>query len=457
MPAPPVGRRRDGGRGGHYRPPRAPRTPVTDPTLSARGRPGLASSLTWVASSVVLSGVLTYAYLALVARAVPAGDYASFGAYWSLALLVGVGVSMPLELEVARLVHLRGGSLPPGTGRAWAVLTAAGLAAVAATAPLLLPVLGGSAGLVAALAAVALLSPAQFLLRGLLLGRGRYGTHGVVLLADAALRVAGVLAVGALVVPAGAADMGWTLVAGIGLAHLPVLAVLLRRGAPAGAADEARHRLALPAVGSLLVGSLCAQALLNAAPVLVTGTSGAGGREAAAAFVAAFTLVRLPLFVAVPLQSALLPTLVDAGVHHGSARRVRRLLAGVAGLAAAAAAVGGLAGPRLVAVVFGERYTPAAADVAVLAGGSVVHLALLVAAPAVVAAGRHRDNAAAWAAGLTVAAVVAAAVPGATAAAAWAFTAGSAAALAWCAVVLSRPGPAAGTGAPVPAAAGDAR
>ncbi|MGY1726606.1 hypothetical protein ACI79J_06510 [Geodermatophilus sp. SYSU D01062] len=413
--------------------------------------------------SVLLSGVMTYAYLALVARAVPAGDYASFGAYWSLALLIGSGLSLPLELEVARLAHLRGGGLPPGAGRACTVLTVAAVAAVAVAAPLLLPVLGGSPGLVAALALVALLSPAQFLLRGLLLGRGRYGVYGTVLIADTALRVAGALAVGALVVPTDAADLGWTLPVAIAVAHLPVLAtVLRRRGSPAASPDGAGPRMALPAVGHLLVGTLCAQALLNAAPVLVTALADAGGRQSAAAFVAAFTLVRLPLFVAVPLQSALVPTLVDAGVHHRSARRtrvLRRSPAAVAALAAGAAVLGWLAGPWLVALVFGDRYTPVAADVAVLAAGSVVHLALLVAAPAVVAAGRHRDSARAWAAGLAVAAGTAAAVAvvDVMAAAAWAFAAGSAAALTWCAVVLVRTGSAAPADADVPTPAGGAR
>ncbi len=425
-----------------------------DPALTARGRRGLAPSLTWVAVSVALSGVLTYVYLALVARAVPPGDYAAFGAYWSLVLVVGSGLFLPLEVEVARLVHVRRGSLPPGTVRACAVLTAAALATVAVGTPLVLPALGGSAGLVAALAAVALVSPAQFLLRGLLLGRGRYGLHGTVLLADAALRVAGVVVVTALVAPAGATDVGWTLVAAIGLAHVPVLAVTLRRRAADGAADPAA-RLTLPAVGSLLAGSVCAQVLLNAAPVLVTGAAGAGERTAAAAFVAAFTLVRLPLFLAVPLQSAVVPALVDAGVEQAGARRarlVRRLLAAVAGLAVVAAALGALIGPALVALVFGARYDASAADVAVLAAGSVTHVGLLLAAQAVVAAGLHRDSALAWAGGLAVAAAVAvgvvAAGGGVPAAAAWAFTAGSAAALLRCAAVLGGRGPA----APVPAA-----
>ncbi|MGY1672936.1 hypothetical protein [Geodermatophilus sp. SYSU D00710] len=409
--------------------------PGRDPTPARAGRRGLLPSLSWVALCVVASGVLVYVYLALVARALPAGEYAGFGTFWSLSLLVGFGLFLPLETETARLVHLGPGHGPPrGTLRAAAVLMLTGLVAIAAAAPVLLPVLG-SPGLVAALAAVCVVSAGQFVLRGLLVGTGGYGRYGGVMLVDAVLRV---LAAGLVVLfasPAGTAALGWTLVVALTLAHLPLLAWQLRRRGPR---THDGPRLLPGALAHLLAGTLCAQALLNAAPVLVT--AGSAERTAAAAFVAAFTLVRLPLFVAVPLQGALLPALVDATSAPAATRvrLVRRLLAAVAGLAGAAAVAGALAGPPVVALVFGARYDPAAADVAVLAAGSVVHLALLVAAQAVVAAGRHRDSALAWAAGLTVAAVVALTVPGATAAAGWAFTAGSGVALAWCIVVLSR-------------------
>ncbi|MGK5113034.1 hypothetical protein [Geodermatophilus sp. CPCC 205506] len=392
--------------------------------------------------------MLTYGYLALVARSLPADEYGWFGAYWSLALVVGFGVFLPLELEVTRLVHRAGGGgLPAGAGTACAVLTGASLAAVLLAGPLLLPALGGHRGLLLALGAVCVVSAGQFLLRGLLLGNGRYGTHGTVLLTDAAARVAGAAAVAALVGPADATAFGWTLVAALVLAHLPLLGWLALRPRPAPPPGARAERLRLPAVGHLAIGTLCAQALLNAAPVLVTGTAGPGEAAAAAAFVAAFTLVRLPLFVAVPLQSALLPTLTDVAARPEPGPRRRMLgglLAGTAALAAVAGVVGALAGPPAVALVFGERYAVAADVVAVLAVGSVLHLGLLVCSQAVVAAGRHRDSALAWASGLVVAAGVAALVPGASARGAWAFAVGTAAALAWCTVALfhHRPQPA---------------
>ncbi|MGY1594126.1 hypothetical protein ACI79D_19280 [Geodermatophilus sp. SYSU D00708] len=396
-----------------------------------------------MAACLAVSGVLTYGYLALPARALPAAEYADFGAYWSLALVVGFGVFLPLEVELTRLLHDRppGGALPRGTLPAAALLTGLSAAVLLAAWPLLSPALGGRVGLLLALLAVCAVSAGQFVLRGLLMARGAAGRYGAVLVADGALRVAGAAAVAALADPPSVEAFGWTLVAALALAHLPLLARLLSTGRRAAGTAAPRPRLALADLGHLVVGALCAQALLNAAPVLVTGAAEPDERAVAAAFVAAFTLVRLPLFVVVPLQSALIRPLAAVGVS-GDRGRLRRLLLGWAGLVAAgagvAAVVGALAGPPVVALLFGPRYVLPGADVAVLAAGSVVHLGLLVTSQALVAGGRHRDSAIGWAVGLVAAAVLFWVVPDLVARAALAFAGGSAAALAWTGSVLFR-------------------
>jgi O-antigen/teichoic acid export membrane protein len=397
-----------------------------------------------MAACLAVSGVLTYVYLALPARALPAAEYADFGAYWSLALVVGFGVFLPLEVELTRLLHDRpaGGALPRGTVGAAALLTGLSAAVLLAGWPLLSPALGGRTGLLLALLAVCAVSAGQFLLRGLLMARGAAGRYGAVLVADGALRVAGAGAVAALADPPSVEAFGWTLVAALALAHLPLLARLLLRPHPRPAAPAApRPQLALADLGHLVVGALCAQALLNAAPVLVTGAAEPDERAVAAAFVAAFTLVRLPLFVVVPLQSALIRPLAAVGAS-GDRGRLRRLLLRLTGLVTAAAGVaavvGALAGPPVVALLFGPRYVLPGADVAVLAAGSVVHLGLLVTSQALVAGGRHRDSAIGWAVGLVAAAVLFWVVPDLVARAALAFAGGSAAALAWTAFVLFR-------------------
>ncbi len=413
-----------------------PRTgPATVPAPAATGRGVL--GLGGVAVAVVGSGVFTYLYLALVARSVPVEDYGWFGSYWSLAIVVGFGAFQPIELELARRVHLRppGAPLPRGALACLAVLTVATTAVVLLASTRLVPALGGQTGFLLALLAVCVVSAGQFLLRGLLLGTGRLGLHGAVLLADSGLRVLFALGLTLLVPSAGGAGYAWTLVAAMALAHLPLLGwVLLRRRSSARPrpADDPPARDLAGAIGHLLTGSLAAQVLLNGAPVLVTVLAGPGQDAAAARFVASFTLVRLPLFVAVPLQSALIPLLTRLQTE-GDAARLRGLVvrgaALVGGLAVLAAAGGWLLGPAVVSLVFGSRYALTGGEIALLAVGSVLHLGLLLASQALVAAARHRRVAVVWLAGLAAGAVTLAVVPDLVLRCAAAFTVGSGVAL----------------------------
>lgn len=413
--------------------------------LTAPGRRGIAASLSWVGVAVALAGVLTFGYLAIVTRALPSVDYGWFGAYWSLTLVVAMGAFQPVEVELARLTHLRGTTrpLPPGSLTTLAGVMGGTLLVVLAGAPLLLPALGDEPGLYAALLAVCVVSAGQFLLRGLLLGRGAYGTHGSVLLLDALLRVLLAAAVAAWL-PTSAATFGWTVPIAVAVAHLPLLVVLLRRSAPRplppAAAPTSRGAVAR-AVGALVVGSLCAQVLLNAAPVLVAGLATPAEQTDAARFIASFALVRLPLFVAVPLQSALIPSLAELD-RRGDAPALRRVAGRLLGGGVLLAVTGGLlglvVGPALVSLFFGSRYALPAPDMAVLATGTGLSIGLLVASQALVAAARHRDAALAWCTGLAAGAVVFAIVPDLVERASWAFTTGCAVAFAVAAVLLLR-------------------
>src|SRR4051794_33297092 len=201
-----------------------------------------------------------------------------------------MGAFQPIEVELARLTHLRGTTrpLPPGALPTLAAVTGGTLLLVLAGAPLLLPALGGQRGLYLALLAVCVVSGAQFLLRGLLLGGGAYGTHGVVLLLDALLRVLLVVAVAAWLPAESASAFGWTVPTAVALAHVPLLIVLLRRSPPRPPVAVAAwpRRAVARAVAHLTVGSLCAQVLLNAAPVLVAGLATPAEQGVAARFVA---------------------------------------------------------------------------------------------------------------------------------------------------------------------------
>ena len=102
-------------------------------------------SLGLVGLAIVGSGLLVNAYLAIIARTISAAEYAYFGAFWSLALVAGFGMFLPIEQETARLLQVP--NRPRGLLRA-SLLTAASLAAgqvvlVAATAPWLARAFGG--------------------------------------------------------------------------------------------------------------------------------------------------------------------------------------------------------------------------------------------------------------------------------------------------------------------------
>ena len=395
---------------------------------------------------IVVSGALVYGYLALIAHALSGGEYADFGAYWSIALIIGFGAFLPVELELARLLSSRppGSRLPTGTMRAIGGLVAGTLLVVLATLPLLLPALGG-AGVVLALLAICVVSGGQFLLRGILLGSGRLHLHGSLLLLDAALRVGAAAAVVVLLPDAGPAAFAWTLVFAISLAHLPVLALLARSRSrsprPPSSGPDVAAGAFFAAIGALLIGTLCAQVLLNAAPVLVSGLATEATGDLADQFTATFTLVRLPLFVAVPLQSALVPLLTrlstDGAV--GALRRfVLTLAAGIAGLAVLGGLLGLTIGPPLVELLFGERYALPAGPTALLAVGSGLYLGLLVVSQALLASGLHRQVAIGWAIGLGAAGLAFALVPDLVLRAALGFTVGSGVALVWGVVVLLR-------------------
>ncbi|WP_165640199.1 hypothetical protein [Klenkia brasiliensis] len=412
------------------------RAAPSHPGEAARGG---GRQLAWVAVCIVGSGVLTYAYLAVVARALPTAGYGWFGSFWSLALVIGFGVFSPVELELARVLSAArpGSRAPAGTRRALAGLWAAAVAVLLALSPVLVAGLGGDRGFLLALLVVCTVSTGQFALRGLLLGAGRLGTHGVVLLVDSGLRLLLAHLLTVVAPGASASDFAWTLVAAMALAHLPLLGwtVLRRRGGAAPAPGRPRKLGA--AVGHLLVGSLCAQVLLNAAPVLITTLAARGQDDVAAQFVASYTLVRLPLFVAVPLQSALIPVLTAVGADR---RRLRALVVrvlvvlGAGGLLALP--VGAFLGPPVVSLVFGARYALPGAEIAVLALGSVLHLGLLVTSQALVASARHRQVALVWSAGLAAAAVVFLAVPDLVTRAAAGFAVGSGTALVLAAALL---------------------
>jgi O-antigen/teichoic acid export membrane protein len=375
-----------------------------------------------VGLGIVASGLLVNVYLATVARNLTAAEYAYFGAFWSLAQVAGFGMFLSIEQETARLLQVK--KRPLGVLKATLITAAAmsvgQLAVVALAWPLLQRTFGGHAVVVVAFAVLCLVSAGQFVVRGALIGMNRMGRHAFIMFVDALLRVAFAALVAGLVATPGSAGFAWTLTAAIAFSHAPQLVSLLRRRTRASTEPDPdagwlRPRQVWRAVAPLLLGSVCAQLLLNGIPVLVPVLADTPQEATdAGRLLAAFTLSRIPLFLVVPLQSALLPMLTAAlhGGDRASLVRMMRLLAlGLLGLGGAGVLVGWLAGPWLVGLIFGADYVLPGLDVALLALGVAAYIVLVLVTQVLVASVRHRLVAWSWLSGLLVAALVMVFVP----------------------------------------------
>jgi O-antigen/teichoic acid export membrane protein len=379
-------------------------------------------SLGLVSLGIVAAGLLVNVYLAIVARSLPASEYAYFGAFWSLAQVAGFGMFLSIEQETARLLHKPG--RPLGVLKT-VLLTAASmavaqLAVVAMGWPLLTRAFGGHAVVVVALGVLCLVSAGQFVVRGALIGMDRMGRHAAIMFLDAVLRVGLAALVASVFTEPDSPEFAWTLVAAIALAHAPQLISLLRRRTvaptePDPAAGWLSKRAVWRAVAPLLVGSICAQLLLNGPAVLVPVLAETPiDATRAGQFVAVFTFTRIPLFLVVPLQTALLPLLTSilaSGDRRALVRILVRLAVGLAALAAAAFLLGYFAGPWMVGLVFGSSYVLPGAHVGLLAVGVAVYIGLVLVTQVLVASERHRLVGLSWAAGLVVAAAVLVLVP----------------------------------------------
>ena len=210
------------------------------------------------------------------------------------------------------------------------------------------------------------------------------------------LRVGFATLVATAVATPGSPAFAWTLVAAIVCAHTPQLLALLthtpRRGRPVP--DRIDGKSVWSAVAPLLLGSLCAQLMLNGPPVLVPAlATDVASATRAGQFVATFTLTRVALFLVVPLQTALLPALT-ASLHADDRavlrRWLRRLSVAVVAFGAVAVTIGFVTGPRLVTLIFGEQYALPGGDVALLSLGVALYTGLVIVTQVLVAAVRHR-------------------------------------------------------------------
>lgn len=371
----------------------------------------------------MVSGICTYGFLVLTARLLGVEDYASFAVAWSLALVIGAGIYVPIEQETSRVVA-RSAALGHPTAPAvrrmalsCAVLTALTALVVVAAAPLLLPLLDDDVPLLLALVATAPAMAVPFLLRGVLAGRHRFGGYAAVVVVEAVLRLGGVLLVAAVGVRTAAACVA-VVAASAALSALPGL---MRRSSDSGGAHGRGE--AVPggestgngrAVAALVAAALAGQVLLNAGPVLVAVLAEPEERTAASRLLAGLLLARVPLFLFTAVQAAVVPRLTADVARHDLAGfratvlRLVRLVGATTGVVAVGCLV---AGEPLMGLLFGEAFGLPGGQLALLSLGVGCYLVAATAGAALLAVGSHARVARSWLLGLMVLAAVTALVP----------------------------------------------
>jgi O-antigen/teichoic acid export membrane protein len=361
-----------------------------------------------VSFGIALSGVLLYTFFALASHSLTAGEYGDVVVLWLIVfgavstLFRPVEQLLARELATARAVGRSEARPLRSAASIGTVLAAAFVAAVLALRePLRDDVFSGDEFLYWSLLVAVLTFAADYFVRGVVAGRGRFDLYATQLVTECAVLVG----VG-IIAAAGVADGPHAFAAGIAGAPLLGLAAIglivasghgVRTGvaAAAGRSETLRHsRFAL----ALLAIMLSEQVLINAGPLFV----GAEASAALAGFVFnVLMLARAPAAFFQGIAASLLPHLASLRARGEDASAafaasVRATLAGV-GAFSAALVLGALAlGPPLMELVFGDTFSYGRGELCVVATGTGFVLAAATLTQAALVRGRAAQAAAAW-------------------------------------------------------------
>jgi O-antigen/teichoic acid export membrane protein len=379
--------------------------------LSRRALDMLPPGTLTVGAGLLVLGAGYYAHLAVAGHSLPASSMAALSVLWSIVFLLGLGVFLPVEQELIRLVAARttvGEGIAPVVRRA-CLLSGLVLAVIlvplaAAAGPLADLLFGGDTAMVTVLGCACMALAVTAVSRGTLAGLGAFGGYGAQLAIDGGLRAAAACALGL-------AGSHSAVAFGLVLTVAPLLAVLLtlgpliprvRPGPPLPWAAMS-HR-----VGLLIGTMLLAQVLINAAVISVRLLS-PGTPALVGALLAAAVMARVPLFVFTSLQTSLLPGLAGA-IATGDRARFRRLLSRSCAVVTVLGVTGGLLatilGPWLTQVLFGARPVLGNAAFGWLAIGTLGYMLAMVLGQGAMALSRHRDQLLSWLAGVAVLVVI---------------------------------------------------
>ena len=314
---------------------------------------------------LVADGVGSYLYLTSSGRALGPERFALISVMWAVLFLVGNGLFIPVEQELARSIAsntARGtdgdgivGRLATATAVLVAVVAAVGIALSGTIrASLFRDETGFVAALIVGVASVA----CMFLVRGTLAGTGRYAAYGALFMADAAAK-----AIPAVILASAGVDeplvYAWIMATSGFVGCLVALAVARPIGLRRGTGPAAPWAPILSALGFLLLTSVLSLTVINIGTVAVEVLSGPAEQAAAGIFLSALVIARVPLFLFQAVQAIVLPRLsakASVGDVSGFRADLQVLAGGLAGLTAVAVAGAFAFGAFAQRVLFGDEF-----------------------------------------------------------------------------------------------------
>ena len=370
-------------------------------TIASRRR-SLPPGTVAVAASVGIAGLASYGFMVVSARALGSEAYAPLSVMWVLTILIGPGLFLPVEQELARALATRAAHR---TGSRRVVVRAATLAAsllgvialatTLARHTLTAELFHGQDYLVAALVIALVGYGGAHLTKGVLAGVGHFHRYARFTAGDALARL-GIVVVLALVGARSPAPYGFAVAAAI---FVGILAALWGSGRLMEPGPPPAWRELGASLGGLLAASLLSLGLANVGPVAVQLLSEDADSDAVASFLLALVVARVPLFLFQAIQAGLVPRIATLA-SNGLLSRLRRELSHMIGIVATLGAIGvivaGLAGPALVRLLFGPEFRVGGRTMVLLALSSTLFMVAAVVAQAAIALGGQAGTAWAW-------------------------------------------------------------
>ena len=372
------------------------------------------------------TGLITFAYFSLASHSLSESEYGGITLLWSAVFVTVSVLYRPVEQLLSRTIadrdargisgseHLRvAATIQLGLGVLFV------LAALALRGPIEDGLFEGSSTLYWVLIVTVLAYAASYFARGYLAGHRRFELYGGLVFMEAVSRC-----LFAAAVAVGIAD-GQSVVA-LGLAAAPIVSLAVVPAAFARRADSgqltadrdgseldaaARDEPAPSkdaeftlshgagfAVAVLLI-MLAEQTFLNAGPLLVEASEGAGGAALAGFTFNVLLIARAPLQLFQAVQTSILPHLTRmraSGETDPFRRSVNLTLTAIALFAACVALVMLVAGPFLMDLVFGGDFEYERGGLVLVSLGMGLYLAAATLNQALLAHGRAPHAAAAW-------------------------------------------------------------